>query len=211
MGNLFSRMKQTITADFHDLLDKKEQKNPIGMLNQYLRQCEQETEKVGKLLERQYLLKEEFTREFSQAQNLAEKRKHQAEIAKQSGETDLMEFALKESLHYEDRASSLMEAHKSAEVQLAELEQKYEEMKHKLKDMHLKRMELMGRENIARANYRINRVLDSGRSEAKPVAMFEEMEHYIDRIEHQVHTDYNRHTIDARIVQLEKELEQKEA
>ncbi|CAH0293991.1 hypothetical protein SRABI96_04365 [Peribacillus sp. Bi96] len=211
MGNLFNRMKQTISADFHDLLDKKEQKNPIGMLNQYLRQCEQETEKVGKLLERQYLLKEEFTREISQAQNLAEKRKHQAEIAKQSGETDLMEFALKESLHYEDRASSLKEAHKSAEVQLAELERKYEEMKHKLKDMHLKRMELMGRENIARANYRINRVLDSGRSEAKPVAMFEDMEHYIDRIEHQVHTDYNRHTIDARIVQLEKELEQKEA
>ena len=86
MGNLFSRMKQTISADFHDLLDKKEQKNPIGMLNQYLRQCEQETEKVGKLLERQYLLKEEFTREYNQAQNLAEKRKHQAEIAKQSGE-----------------------------------------------------------------------------------------------------------------------------
>lgn len=211
MGNLFSRMKQTISADFHDLLDKKEQKNPIGMLNQYLRQCEQETEKVGKLLERQYLLKEEFTREYNQAQNLAEKRKHQAEIAKQSGETDLMEFAVKESLHYEERAQSLKEAHKSAEVQLGELERKYEEMKHKLKDMHLKRLELMGRENIARANNRINRVLDGGSSEAKPVAMFEEMEHYIDRIEHQVHTDYNRHTIDARIVQLEKELEQKEA
>ncbi|MFE4704380.1 PspA/IM30 family protein [Peribacillus simplex] len=211
MGNLFSRMKQTISADFHDLLDKKEQKNPIGMLNQYLRQCEQETEKVGKLLERQYLLKEEFTREYNQAQNLAEKRKHQAEIAKQSEETDLMEFAVKESLHYEDRALSLKEAHKSAEVQLAELERKYEEMKHKLKDMHLKRLELMGRENIARANNRINRVLDGSNSEAKPVAMFEEMEHYIDRIEHQVHTDYNRHTIDARIVQLEKELEQKEA
>lgn len=211
MGNLFSRMKQTISADFHDLLDKKEQKNPIGMLNQYLRQCEQEAEKVGKLLERQYLLKEEFTREYNQAQNLAEKRKHQAEIAKQSGETDLMEFAIKESQHYEDRALSLKEAHKSAEVQLDELERKYEEMKHKLKDMHLKRLELMGRENIARANNRINRVLDGSSSDAKPVAMFEEMEHYIDRIEHQVHTDYNRHTIDARIVQLEKELEQKEA
>ncbi|MBK5462071.1 PspA/IM30 family protein [Peribacillus sp. TH27] len=211
MSNLFSRMKQTISADFHDLLDKKEQKNPIGMLNQYLRQCEQEAEKVGKLVERQYLLKEEFTREYSQAQNLAEKRKHQAEIAKQAGEIDLMEFALKENLHYEDRALSLKEAQKSAEVQLNELERKYEEMKHKLKDMHLKRMELMGRENIARANHRINRVLNAGSSDAKPIAKFDEMEQYIDRIENQVHSDYNRHTIDARIVQLEKEMEQKEA
>ncbi|MFD6442885.1 PspA/IM30 family protein [Peribacillus sp. NPDC060186] len=211
MSNLFSRMKQTISADFHNMLDKKEQKNPIGMLNQYLRQCEQETEKVGKLLERQYLLKEEFTREHNQAQNLAEKRKHQAEIAKQAGEIDLTEFAVKESLYYEERALSLKEALKSAEVQLDELERKYEEMKHKLKDMHLKRMELMGRENIARANHRINRVLNGSSSNAKPIAMFEEMEHYIDRIEHQVHSDYNRHTIDARIVQLEKELEKKEA
>ncbi|MBK5443187.1 MULTISPECIES: PspA/IM30 family protein [Peribacillus] len=211
MSNLFSRMKQTISADFHDLLDKKEQKNPIGMLNQYLRQCEQEAEKVGKLVERQYLLKEEFTREYSQAQNLAEKRKHQAEIAKQAGEIDLMEFALKENLHYEDRVLSLKEAQKSAEVQLDELERKYEEMKHKLKDMHLKRMELMGRENIARANHRINRVLNAGSSDAKPIAKFDEMEQYIDRIENQVHSDYNRHTIDARIVQLEKEMEQKEA
>ncbi|MBK5484590.1 PspA/IM30 family protein [Peribacillus sp. TH16] len=211
MSNLFSRMKQTISADFHDLLDKKEQKNPIGMLNQYLRQCEQEAEKVGKLVERQYLLKEEFTREYSQAQNLAEKRKHQAEIAKQAGEIDLMEFALKENLHYEDRVLSLKEAQKSAEVQLDELERKYEEMKHKLKDMHLKRMELMGRENIARANHRINRVLNAGSSDAKPIAKFDEMEQYIDRIENQVHSDYNRHTIDARIAQLEKEMEQKEA
>ena len=40
MNQLFSRMKQAISADFHDLLDKKEKKNPIAMLNQYLRQCE---------------------------------------------------------------------------------------------------------------------------------------------------------------------------
>lgn len=106
---------------------------------------------------------------------------------------------------------SLKEAQKSAEVQLDELERKYEEMKHKLKDMHLKRMELMGRENIARANHRINRVLNAGSSDAKPIAKFDEMEQYIDRIENQVHSDYNRHTIDARIAQLEKEMEQKEA
>ena len=65
MNQLFSRMKQAISADFHDLLDKKEKKNPIAMLNQYLRQCELETEKVRKLVERQSLLKAEFTREYN--------------------------------------------------------------------------------------------------------------------------------------------------
>ena len=56
--------------------------------------------------------------------------------------------------------SSLKEALQQVEQQLNELVRKYEEMKHKLKDMNIKRMELMGKENIARANYRMNQVLN---------------------------------------------------
>ena len=75
MANLFTRIKNTILADLHNVLDEKEQKNPIALLNQYLRECEQETEKVRKLLERQYKLKDEFTREYQNAVSLAAKRK----------------------------------------------------------------------------------------------------------------------------------------
>ena len=81
MTNLFTRFKNTILADLHGALDQKEQKNPIALLNQYLRECEQETEKVRKLVERQYRLKDEFTREYNQASELAAKRKSQADIA----------------------------------------------------------------------------------------------------------------------------------
>lgn len=210
MSQLFSRMKQAISADVHDLLDKKEKKNPIAMLNEYLRQCELETEKVRKLVERQSLLKVEFTREYKHAQQLAEKRKHQAEVARQAGEVELTEFAVQESLQYEQRATRLKEALHQVEQQLSELVRKYEEMKHKLKDMNIKRMELMGRENIARANHRINQVLNVEDTYTKPVARFEEMESYLDQIEHQVNSNYYRHTIDARIAQLEKEVKSKE-
>ena len=210
MNQLFSRMKQAISADVHDLLDKKEKKNPIAMLNQYLRQCEVETEKVRKLVERQSLLKAEFTREYRHAEQLAEKRKHQAEVAKQAGEVELTEFAVQESLQYEQRAARVQESLQQVEQQLNELVRKYEEMKHKLKDMHIKRMELMGKENIARANYRINQVLNVEDTYTKPMARFEEMESYLDQIEQQVNSNYYRHTIDARIAQLEKESKGKE-
>lgn len=205
MNQLFSRMKQAISADFHELLDKKEKKNPIAMLNQYLRQCELETEKVRKLVERQSLLKAEFTREYKNSLQLAEKRKHQAEVARQAGEVELTEFAVQESLQYEQRVTRLKEALHQVEQQLNELVRKYEEMKHKLKDMNIKRMELMGKENIARANQRINQVLNAEDTYARPMARFEEMESYLDQIEHQVNSNYYRHTIDARIAQLEKE------
>ena len=92
-----------------------------------------------------------------------------------------------------------------SESQLNELVRKYEEMKHKLKDMNIKRMELMGKENIARANHRINQVLNVEDTYARPMARFEEMESYLDQIEQQVNSDYYRHTIDARIARLEKQ------
>ncbi len=110
MANLFTRIKNTILADLHNVLDEKEQKNPIALLNQYLRECEQETEKVRKLLERQYKLKDEFTREYQNAVSLAAKRKSQAEIAANANETELYQFALNEQQQYEERASRLKES-----------------------------------------------------------------------------------------------------
>ncbi|MFJ5716183.1 PspA/IM30 family protein [Neobacillus sp. NPDC093127] len=211
MTNLFTRIKNTITADLHEALDQKEKQNPIVLLNQYLRQCEQETEKVRKLLERQYTLKDEFTREYHQAAELAEKRKYQAEIASKAGETELYQFAAAEHQQYADRAQRLSASLEQVKGQLGDLERKYEEMKHKLKDMNLRRMELMGRENVTRANVRINQVLDSNTYSDKSYSKFKDIENYLDRLEHQVNSSFYRNTIDARIAQLEKEAKLEES
>lgn len=203
--SLFSRIKNTIAADFHEALDKKEQKNPISMLNQYLRDCEKEVEKVRLLVERQNILKDEFVKEYHQATLLAEKRKHQAEIASKADESELYEFAVREHQQYEERANQLKLSVEKVTQDLTTLEHKYESMKHKLKDMYIKRMELMGRENVARANHRMNHILESNNG-AQSSTRFNEMESYLERLEHQVNASYHRHTIDARIAQIEKEL-----
>lgn len=205
MANLFSRIKNTVLADLHEALDHKEQKNPIALLNQYLRECEQETEKVRKLLERQYQLKDEFTREYRQALDLSAKRKHQAEIASQAGETELYQFAINEQQQYEARAIRLKEIMEQASGQLVELEQKYEDMKHKLKDMNIRRLELMGRENITRAQHKMNQVLDNQAYSSQSYSRFQEIDSYLDRLEQQVNSSYYRNTIDSRIAQLEKQ------
>ncbi|SDP82667.1 Phage shock protein A [Litchfieldia salsa] len=209
---LFNRIKNTIAADLHEVLDEKEKKNPISSLNQYLRQCELEVEKVRKLVERQYRLKDEFTKEFDESKHLAEKRKQQAEIATRAGEEELYQFAYKEQLQYEERAERLKVTLTEATKHLVELETRYEEMKHKLKDMQLKRMELMGRENIARANYRMSQVFESEKGHMNQSSLsFNEMERYLDRLEEQVNSSYYRSTIDARIAHLEKEMKKEES
>ncbi|MFD2923543.1 PspA/IM30 family protein [Halobacillus naozhouensis] len=208
MANLFTRLKDTITADLHDALDQKEQKNPIAMLNQYLRESEKETEKVRKLVERQYRLKDEFAREQHRAEEMVDKRKHQAEVAQNAGEDVMYEFAVKEREAYEERAERLKSSYEEAVKQLETLEQKYEEMKHKLKDMHVKRMELMGRENIARAHHRMNQVLED--TADKPYARFSEMDRYIEDLEYKVNSAYYRNTFDSKIAQLEKDMKSTE-
>ncbi|AKS37168.1 modulator protein [Anoxybacillus gonensis] len=204
---LLSRVKTMIAADIHEWLDEKEKKNPIAVLNEYLRQCEQEVEKVRKLLERQYLLKEQFTREYREAMQLAQKRKKQADIASKAGESELFAFASHEQMQYEERATRLQQLLEQTNEQLLELEKKYEQMKHQLKDMHMRRMELMGRENIARAHYRMNRVLED---KSPALSTFADTESYLERLEQRVQSDYYRHTIDARIAELEKRLQQEQ-
>lgn len=211
MTNLLIRIKNTITADLNEALDHKEQQNPIALLNQYLRQCEQETEKVRKLLERQYTLKEEFTREHYQAAELAEKRKSQAEIASKAGEMELYQFATDEAKQFADRAEHLRVSLEQVTGQLGELERKYQEMKHKLKDMNIRRMELMGRENVTRANHRMNQVLDSNTYSSESFSRFQEIENYLDQLENRVNNSYYRSTIDARVAQLEKEMKLEES
>jgi lia operon protein LiaH len=206
MTNLFTRIKNTITADLNEALDRKEKQNPIFLLNQYLRQCEQETEKAAKFLERQNALKDEFTKELYNAEQLVEKRKYQAEVASKAGETELYQFASEESQVYSNRAEKLKISLEQVKGQLNELERKHGEMKNKLKDMQIRRMELMGRENVTRANHRMDQVLESNSD--KSFSRFQEIENYIDRIENQVNRSYNVTTIDSRIEQLEKEINQ---
>lgn len=209
MANLLTKIKDIILADLNETRHQKGSQNPIAKLNQYLRQCEQETEKVGRLVERQTRLKDEFLKEFSEAAELAEKRKHQAEIASNAGEIELYQFASTEQQQYSERAERLSASLVQVTEQLSELERKYEEMKRKLKDMHLRRMELMGRENVTRANLGMNQVLESSTYTDKSYSKFKDIENYLDQLEQKVKSSFNRSTIDDQIAKLEKVLDSK--
>lgn len=209
--NLFERIKNTIAADFHEVLDQKESKNPLSLLNQYLRQCEQEVNKTRKLVERQQLLKDQFDRERKEAEEKAVKRARQAELAQQANEQELYQFASQEKDQHEARANALRQSAATAEKDLMELEQKYEQMKHKLKDMQLKRMELMGRENVVKAHQKMDRVLDPGSSIKHSSFRFEELETYMDRLEQKVNADYHASTMEAKLAKLEKDWKKEES
>ncbi|WP_369900431.1 PspA/IM30 family protein [Bacillus manliponensis] len=207
--SLFGRVRDAILADVHNLLDEKERKNPIAMLNQYSRESEREVTKIEKLIERHKTLKTNFLRELEEARYFAAKRAKQAEVAKEAGVIELHERALEEVAYFEGQVGKLEEMHAAVVAQIDELEQKLADMKNKLKEMHAKRMELMARENMAHANRRIHTAVNK-MSENNPFLRFEEIENHIRNLELRIHEDDVRDTFDLKIAKLERELQDKE-
>ncbi|EON73031.1 PspA/IM30 family protein [Lysinibacillus sphaericus] len=197
--NLFQRFRYTIEADLHQVFDKKEQKNPIAMLNQYIREAEKQTEQTGKLLERQGQLKEKLEVEFKENAELLAKRETQLQLANTSGEQDLIEFATDEVAAYTARKNTLQSSIEASTREYFELERKFETMKHKIKDMKVRQLQLMGKENVTRAHHQMDGMLAKNNK-----ANFEDLESYIDKLAFQIDKDHEVTTFEARLAALEK-------
>jgi len=197
--NLFQRFRYTVEADLHQLFDKKEQKNPIAMLNQYIREAEKQTEETGKLLERQGQLKEKLEQEYQQNADLLAKRESQLTLAKTSGEQDLIDFAMDEVSAYTARNHTLQASIEASTREYFELERKFETMKHKIKDMKVRQLQLMGKENVTRAHHQMDGMIAKNNK-----TNFEDLEAYIDKLAYQIDKDHEVTTFEARLAQLEK-------
>ncbi|GKV56177.1 phage shock protein A [Sporosarcina sp. NCCP-2222] len=207
MNSLWNRFKYTVQADLHTLLDKKENKNPIAMLNQYIREAEKQTDSVGKLLDRQAKLKEELEKELAAAEAMAEKRRGQLELANATGEEDLVAFAEQEVGSYEKRAAELSGSVTEAAYELMSLERKFEEMKHKVKDMKVRQLQLMGKENVTRAHRRMDQIISP---ENKDMSNMDEMKAYIDNLGGKIQKDYESSSMERRLELLEKNAPKRE-
>lgn len=212
MVNLLQRLKYTIEADLNRLFDKKEEKNPIAMLNQYIREAEKQTEETGKWLERQGTLKQKLEKELEAANEMRDKRTTQLELAKLSGEQDLIGFAEQEITTYEQRMITLKNSIDKTTEELFGLEHKYEEMKHKIKDMKLRQLQLMGKENVVRAHNQMDHILHpetTGHINDR-LDTFEAMEDYIDRLGQKIDQQHEMTSMEERLAQLEKQIPKKE-
>lgn len=202
MKTLWNRLKYSIQADLHELLDKKESKNPLAMLNQYIREAEKETESVGKLLERQSKLKIELEKELQEAQKMAEKRRRQLTLAQNTEVIDLITFAEAEVHAYEMRASQLENSIQETIQELLTLEQKFETMKHKIKDMKVRQLSLMGKENVLKANRRMDQMISPEQTE-KNLSTFDEMQQYVENLGEKIDHDYEVSSMERRLEALE--------
>ncbi len=203
MNSLWNRFKYSIEADLHSIFDKKESKNPIAMLNQYIREAEKQTDSIGKLLERQGKLKSEMQKELTEAENMADKRRSQLELAQVAGEEDLIAFAEEEIAAYDTRAAELSESIAETAYELIALERKFEEMKHKVKDMKVRQLQLMGKENVTRAHRRMDQVISPENADSN-MASVSEMKKYIENLGGKIEREFETSSMERRLEALVK-------
>ena len=203
MNSLWNRFKYSIEADLHSIFDKKESKNPIAMLNQYIREAEKQTDSIGKLLERQGKLKSEMQKELTEAEKMADKRRSQLELAQVAGEEDLIAFAEEEIAAYDTRAAELSESIAETAYELIALERKFEEMKHKVKDMKVRQLQLMGKENVTRAHRRMDQVISPENADSN-MASVSEMKKYIENLGGKIEREFETSSMERRLEALVK-------
>lgn len=203
MTTLWQRLKFSVATDMDAILDKKEEKNPIGLLNKYILEAEKETETAGQWLERQASLSLKLEKELQEAQSVLEKRQTQAELARAAGESDLSAFAEQEVSVYNNRIDELRRTLEENTLESAALEQRYEEMKHKVKDMKVRQLQLMGKENATRAHHQMDKVL-SPELVAERIGSFDDMASYIKSLGTKVEERHERSNMERRLEALEK-------
>ncbi|TWT27541.1 PspA/IM30 family protein [Planomicrobium sp. CPCC 101110] len=203
MTTLWERFKFAVATDMDKVLAKREEKNPIALLNQYITEAEKQTETTGKWLGRQAQLTRKLEKELAEAESMLDKRTSQLELADASGESDLAAFAEMEVAAYSNRVAELKTSINENLAELTRLEQRYEEMKHKVKDMKVKQLQLMGKENATRAHYQMDKVL-SPELVAERIGSYDDMASYIKKLGSKVEEEYERSAMERRLEALEK-------
>ena len=203
MTTLWERFKFAVATDLDAVVAKKEDKNPLALLNRYITEAENQTTATGKWVERQSQLNGKLEKELAEASAMLDKRQNQLELAQASGESDLADFAAMEVQAYSDRVKTLQQNLDENIAELTGLEHRYEEMKHKVKDMKVKQLQLMGKENATRAHHQMDKVL-SPELVAERIGSFDDMASYITTLGTKVEERHERSAMERRLESLEK-------
>lgn len=173
---VFKRMGDMISATIHEGLDQIE--NPRVMLNQYLRDMEDEVSKAKHAIMNQQTLKQGFYRKMDEARKLVSKRREQAQMAYDASEEDLARTALAEMKHYEAKVNQYQALYDKATEQVRELQGQLSQLEEKFQVLKDKKYALIARANAAKAKQHMNNSLNRVDSESS----FREFQRLEDRI-----------------------------
>ncbi|MDN3018887.1 PspA/IM30 family protein [Paenibacillus sp. BSR1-1] len=179
---IFNRVKTIVMADLHELLDKVE--DPISLLNQYMRELDEQVEKAKETLGHQLYLEKRHELLVAEASAVVAKRTRQAELAVEKGEDTIARLALQEKLQQEAKLKLFQEQHAAMKQQTLALREQIDTLVEKYNELSNRRLVLISRAHAAKAQQQLQKAVASFSTD-NALKGFRRVEDYVQQLEAQ--------------------------
>jgi phage shock protein A len=175
-------MKDMTKASANNLLDKVE--DPVAMLNQYLRDMQEEIAKAEVVTAKQIASERMLKERVADALARSLQSERRAEEALRLGHEEAARRFLEEKLGLDERAQDLSQFHAQSKAQADELVRQLQEMKDEFYRMRSKKNELHHRAELAKLKKKTADVFQVNRIDSGSAALgFHRMEEKIMQLE----------------------------